>query len=140
MPPRHVPEDALVDDAPGGATAASIAELEKRLTAQAKPWRSGWPSSSRRLRPPYSLDWPLPCNRLLPKAPSQPFPRARLRPRVVSKERKSPFLLSWTHSTPGSSPWTVQGPVSAPFADEEQYTAKGCALLPPDVASDQAPS
>eukprot|EP00873_Tetraselmis_striata_P002022 jgi/Tetstr1/422286/TSEL_013130.t1 len=36
MPPRHVPEDALVDDAPGGATAASIAELEKRLTAQAE--------------------------------------------------------------------------------------------------------
>eukprot|EP00873_Tetraselmis_striata_P020222 jgi/Tetstr1/440486/TSEL_028812.t1 len=35
MPPRHVTEDALVDDAPGGATAASIAELEKRLTAQA---------------------------------------------------------------------------------------------------------
>eukprot|EP00873_Tetraselmis_striata_P003748 jgi/Tetstr1/424012/TSEL_014623.t1 len=36
MPPRPVPEDALVDDAPGGATAASIAELEKRLTAQAE--------------------------------------------------------------------------------------------------------
>eukprot|EP00873_Tetraselmis_striata_P027548 jgi/Tetstr1/447812/TSEL_035142.t1 len=35
MPPRPVPEDALVDDAPGGATAASIAEFEKRLTAQA---------------------------------------------------------------------------------------------------------
>eukprot|EP00873_Tetraselmis_striata_P046172 jgi/Tetstr1/466436/TSEL_010964.t1 len=35
MPPRDVPEDALVDDAPGGGTAASIAELEKRLTAQA---------------------------------------------------------------------------------------------------------
>eukprot|EP00873_Tetraselmis_striata_P016379 jgi/Tetstr1/436643/TSEL_025439.t1 len=35
MPHRPVPEDALVDDAPGGATAASIAELEKRLTAQA---------------------------------------------------------------------------------------------------------
>eukprot|EP00873_Tetraselmis_striata_P027187 jgi/Tetstr1/447451/TSEL_003709.t1 len=35
MPPRPVPEDALVDDAPAGATAASIAELEKRLTAQA---------------------------------------------------------------------------------------------------------
>eukprot|EP00873_Tetraselmis_striata_P026170 jgi/Tetstr1/446434/TSEL_033976.t1 len=31
----YVPEDALVDDAPGGATSASIAELEKRLTAQA---------------------------------------------------------------------------------------------------------
>eukprot|EP00873_Tetraselmis_striata_P022158 jgi/Tetstr1/442422/TSEL_030546.t1 len=36
MPPRPVPEDALVDDAPGGATAASMAELEKRLTAQAE--------------------------------------------------------------------------------------------------------
>eukprot|EP00873_Tetraselmis_striata_P033246 jgi/Tetstr1/453510/TSEL_040479.t1 len=36
MPPRPVPEDALVDDAPGGATAASVAELEKRLTAQAE--------------------------------------------------------------------------------------------------------
>eukprot|EP00873_Tetraselmis_striata_P009207 jgi/Tetstr1/429471/TSEL_019379.t1 len=36
MLPRPVPEDALVDDAPGGATAASIAELEKRLTAQAE--------------------------------------------------------------------------------------------------------
>eukprot|EP00873_Tetraselmis_striata_P003703 jgi/Tetstr1/423967/TSEL_014578.t1 len=36
MPPRPVLEDALVDDAPGGATAASIAELEKRLTAQAE--------------------------------------------------------------------------------------------------------
>eukprot|EP00873_Tetraselmis_striata_P038773 jgi/Tetstr1/459037/TSEL_004505.t1 len=36
MPPRPVPEDALVDDAPGGATAASIAELEKRVTAQAE--------------------------------------------------------------------------------------------------------
>eukprot|EP00873_Tetraselmis_striata_P040762 jgi/Tetstr1/461026/TSEL_006176.t1 len=36
MPPRPVPEDALVDDAPGGATAASIAELEKRLTVQAE--------------------------------------------------------------------------------------------------------
>eukprot|EP00873_Tetraselmis_striata_P029933 jgi/Tetstr1/450197/TSEL_037236.t1 len=36
MPPRPVPEDALVDDAPGGATAASIAEMEKRLTAQAE--------------------------------------------------------------------------------------------------------
>eukprot|EP00873_Tetraselmis_striata_P043203 jgi/Tetstr1/463467/TSEL_008359.t1 len=34
MPPRHVPEDALVDDAPGGATEAFVAELEKRLTAQ----------------------------------------------------------------------------------------------------------
>eukprot|EP00873_Tetraselmis_striata_P002139 jgi/Tetstr1/422403/TSEL_013241.t1 len=42
--------------------------------------------------------WPSPT-----VAPSQPFPRARLRPRVVSKERKSPFLLSWTHSTPSSS-------------------------------------
>eukprot|EP00873_Tetraselmis_striata_P045754 jgi/Tetstr1/466018/TSEL_010609.t1 len=36
MPPRPVPEDALVDDAPGGATAASIAALGKRLTAQAE--------------------------------------------------------------------------------------------------------
>eukprot|EP00873_Tetraselmis_striata_P024408 jgi/Tetstr1/444672/TSEL_032520.t1 len=36
MPPRPVPEDALGDDAPGGAIAASIAELEKRLTAQAE--------------------------------------------------------------------------------------------------------
>eukprot|EP00873_Tetraselmis_striata_P005811 jgi/Tetstr1/426075/TSEL_016406.t1 len=36
MPPRPVPEDALVDDAPVGATAASVAELEKRLTAQAE--------------------------------------------------------------------------------------------------------
>eukprot|EP00873_Tetraselmis_striata_P026641 jgi/Tetstr1/446905/TSEL_034363.t1 len=36
MPHRPVPEDALVDDAPGAATAASIAELEKRLTAQAE--------------------------------------------------------------------------------------------------------
>eukprot|EP00873_Tetraselmis_striata_P007963 jgi/Tetstr1/428227/TSEL_018267.t1 len=36
MPPRPVPEDALVDDAPGGATAASIAELGKRLTPQAE--------------------------------------------------------------------------------------------------------
>eukprot|EP00873_Tetraselmis_striata_P009155 jgi/Tetstr1/429419/TSEL_019329.t1 len=36
MPPRPVPEDALADDAPGGATAASVAELEKRLTAQAE--------------------------------------------------------------------------------------------------------
>eukprot|EP00873_Tetraselmis_striata_P027432 jgi/Tetstr1/447696/TSEL_035053.t1 len=36
MPPRPVPEEALADDAPGGATAASVAELEKRLTAQAE--------------------------------------------------------------------------------------------------------
>eukprot|EP00873_Tetraselmis_striata_P014389 jgi/Tetstr1/434653/TSEL_023744.t1 len=36
MPPRPVPEDASVDDAPGGATAASVAELEKRLTAKAE--------------------------------------------------------------------------------------------------------
>eukprot|EP00873_Tetraselmis_striata_P040676 jgi/Tetstr1/460940/TSEL_006092.t1 len=75
MPPRPVPEDALVDDAPGGATAASIAELEKRLTAQAEALEK------------------------------------RLAEQVVSKERKSPFLLSWTHSTPSSS--TSTSPTSA---------------------------
>eukprot|EP00873_Tetraselmis_striata_P016146 jgi/Tetstr1/436410/TSEL_025241.t1 len=37
MPPRLVPEDAAqVGDAPGAAAAASVAELEKRLTAQAE--------------------------------------------------------------------------------------------------------
>eukprot|EP00873_Tetraselmis_striata_P019213 jgi/Tetstr1/439477/TSEL_027909.t1 len=41
MPPRSVPEDALVDDAPGGATTASIAELGKRLTAQAEALKKG---------------------------------------------------------------------------------------------------
>eukprot|EP00873_Tetraselmis_striata_P002860 jgi/Tetstr1/423124/TSEL_013893.t1 len=222
MPPRPVPEDALVDDAPGGATAASIAELEKRLTAQAEAlekrlaeqFEAATAALLARLAPPVLspppkgtqpaipagaptpeggeqgaqeplpaeldaldteleyvdfayfgqvppsgleppprdgdeprlwiltgddtelakrltaqaialeerlakqfeaataalLDWLLPCYRRLPKAPSQPFPRARLRPRVVSKERKSPFLLSWTHSTPSSIQCTVPGP------------------------------
>eukprot|EP00873_Tetraselmis_striata_P032902 jgi/Tetstr1/453166/TSEL_040183.t1 len=118
MPPRPVPEDALVDDAPCGATAASIAELEKRLTAQAEAlekrlaeqFEAATAALLARLAPPVHSPPPkgthpaIPAGALRPRvAPSQPFPRARLRPRVLSKERKSPFLLSWTHSTPSSS-------------------------------------
>eukprot|EP00873_Tetraselmis_striata_P009740 jgi/Tetstr1/430004/TSEL_019865.t1 len=51
MPPRPVPEDALVDDAPGGATTASVAELEKRLTAQAE-------ALEKRLAGQFELDAP----------------------------------------------------------------------------------
>eukprot|EP00873_Tetraselmis_striata_P034649 jgi/Tetstr1/454913/TSEL_041777.t1 len=53
MPPRLVPEAAApVGDAPGGAAAAIVAELEKRLTAQAEALEKWLAGQFEAARPP----------------------------------------------------------------------------------------